>query len=285
MCTFCDSKGGMFIVEIPSYLTKNRQPWLEYAVPILSFGGVAVALLAEMLNVPLDIHYPASGCVAASVILAYLAFIRPRKDIVAISTPIYAIIFFLVPSDSSVGIMLMFLYAISLTILLIRFKLRFGSASPVAGGMDEGPLFGYITRTGEAIGSIRPEIAADAGRVFILFAHGEYDMAATLAQKNSQAPENAVNNAPATAFAIIAGYCAQCRSDRAPLTPHRHFTPENRPFLFHTAPDNAGTDQDSAVALDNALLLLYAVAMTFAGEDQREQLRSFHAFAEKLAGR
>jgi hypothetical protein len=273
----------VFIVEKPSYLTKNRYQWLERAVPVLSFGGVAVALLAEMLRVPLDIHYPASGCVAASVILAYLAYTRPRKDIVAISTPIYAIIFFLVPSDSAVGIMLMFLYATSLTILLVRLKRRFGSTGPNPDRMDEGPLFRYITRTGEAIGSIRPDIAADAGRVFILFAQGEYDRAYAIAQNYQQVPKNEGNNTLATAFALITGYCAQCMPDRTSLLQSRNFPDDAYTFLFHPAPDSADTELESAVALDNALLLLYAVAMVFAGEEQREQIRSFHPFAEKLA--
>ena len=274
----------MFIVEKPSYLTNNRQQWLERAVPVLSFGGVAVALLAEMFGVPLDIHYPASGCVAASIILAYLAFTRPRKDIVAISTPIYAIIFFLVPSDSTVGIMLMFLYATSLTILLVRLKRRFGSAGPNPVRLDEGPLFRYVTRTGEAMGNIRPDIAADAGRVFILFAQGEYDRAFAIAQNFLQAPEDKKNNALVTAFAIISGYCTQGRPDRTSLFQSRNFSRDAYTLLFYPAVDSTNTEQESAVALDNALLLLYAVAMAFAGEEQREQIRSFHPFAEKLAG-
>ncbi len=274
----------VFIVEKPLDLSANAEWWLELAVPLLSFGGAAVAILAEMHNIPLDIRYPAFGCVAASLILAYLALARPRKDIVAISTPIYAIIFFIVPSDSSAGIMLLLLYAASLTILLIRLKRRFGSASPVSGGIDEGPLFDYITRTGQEMAGVPSGTAADAGRIFIRFAHGEYEMAAALARKYLQEPGTEGESALTTAFGIIADHDAQCRSAPALPCKLRHFSPDTYPLLFHPAPDGTDSEQESAVALDNALLLLYAVAMGFASEEQQEQVRSFHPFAEKLAG-
>ena len=63
-----------------------------------------------------------SGCVLASCFLAYLAWVRPKKDIVALSTPIYSFLFFIVPTDYSTGIVLQLLYAVSLTILLVRLK-------------------------------------------------------------------------------------------------------------------------------------------------------------------
>lgn len=271
-------------MELPSYPSKSTNLLLEFAVPILSFGGAAVAILADILKIPLDIHYPAFGCVAASLILAYLAWIRPKKDIVAISTPIYAILFFLIPAEFSVGVILMLLYAVSLTILLIRLKYRFGSAGSVRGVMEEGPLFDYINRAGQGMGSIPVDIAADAGRIFIRFAHGEYGMAASLAQPYQQGPENKKERALATAFTIIANHDAQCRSAPALPFQFQNFSRDESALLFHTVPESADTEQEYAVALDNALLLLYAVAIVFGSEEQREQVRSFHPFAEQLAG-
>ncbi|PKL63626.1 MAG: hypothetical protein CVV32_12915 [Methanomicrobiales archaeon HGW-Methanomicrobiales-3] len=272
----------VFIVEKPSDPLKNAEWLLEPAVPLLSFGGAAVALLAQMYNVPLDIRYPAFGCVAASLILAYLALLRPRKDIVAISTPIYAIIFFIVPSDSSAGILLLLLYAASLTILLVRLKRRFGSGRS-GEEREDGPLFDYVTRIGETMACIPSDTAADAGRIFIRFAHGEYGMAAGLAQTYLSRKENEGDNALATAFAIIAGHDAQCSSAPAPISRLHHFTGEESALLFHPASESTDTEEEYSVALDNALLLCYAVAIAFAGEEQREQVRSFHPFAEKLA--
>ena len=66
----------------------------------------------------IDLRVTAAGCVCASFTLAYLAWILPKKDIVALTTPIYAIIFFAVPLDDPVAtIILELLYAISLSIL------------------------------------------------------------------------------------------------------------------------------------------------------------------------
>ena len=42
-----------------------------------------------------------AGCIIASFILAYLAWIRPKKDIVALTTPMYSIIFFVLPSTDT----------------------------------------------------------------------------------------------------------------------------------------------------------------------------------------
>ena len=101
---------------------------LEIAIPVLSLGGAVIALLLAQGGSPVDVRYFGIGCVAGSFILAYLAWIRPHKDIVALSTPIYSFLFFVIPSDTAVTIFLEFLYAASLTILLIRLKLRFGPA-------------------------------------------------------------------------------------------------------------------------------------------------------------
>jgi hypothetical protein len=271
-------------MELPSHHTKNTQRLLEFAVPILSFGGAIVAVVAEMLNLPLDIHYPAFGCVAASVILAYLAWIRPKKDIVAISTPIYAILFFLIPAEFSVGVILMILYATSLTILLIRLKRRFGSAAPASGKGDEGPLTEYITQVDNARLDISPETASDAGRIFIRFAHGEYASAAALAQTRVQDLTSSGDRFIAPALALIAGHDAQCSSGTGvPLQPPR-FPADPYVPLFHKVEEDTEPDQEYTTALDNALLLLFAVAVIFSGEDEAHQVRAFRTFAEKLAG-
>jgi len=81
----------------------NFTPWLEAAVPLFSFGGAFLAILSEWQGILLDFHIPALGCVLASFILAYLAWIRPKKDIVALSTPIYSFIFFLIRPNFSTG--------------------------------------------------------------------------------------------------------------------------------------------------------------------------------------
>ena len=100
---------------------------LETAVPLLSFGGALLGITFWVTTASVDYRISILGCVFASWVLAYLAWKRPRKDIVALSTPIYSIIFFAVPTDNFSAVVLELLYATSLTILLVRLKYRFGA--------------------------------------------------------------------------------------------------------------------------------------------------------------
>jgi len=100
--------------------------WLELAVPVISFGGILIAFFFLSQGNIQDIRIASAGCIIASFILAYLAWIRPKKDIVALTTPLYAIILFVLPSELVPDLILPILYAISLTILLVRLKYRFG---------------------------------------------------------------------------------------------------------------------------------------------------------------
>ena len=102
--------------------------FLELLVPVLSFGGTFAGIFIWSLGFHFGIQYAAIGCVLGSCILVYLAWIRQKKDIVSLTTPIYAFIFFVVPTDYLPGIVLQLLFAASLTILLVRLKYRFGSS-------------------------------------------------------------------------------------------------------------------------------------------------------------
>ena len=64
-------------------------PWLEYLVPLLSFGGALVGIFFWITSASVDYRISILGCVLASWVLAYLAWMRPKKDIVALSTPVY----------------------------------------------------------------------------------------------------------------------------------------------------------------------------------------------------
>ena len=116
----------------PRYPCHNRDcpgAYLGMLVPLFSFGGAALGILAWTSGTSIDLRVTAAGCVCASFALVYLAWIRPKKDIVALTTPIYALIFFAVPLDDPVAtITLELLYAISLSILLVR--LNTGSVRP-----------------------------------------------------------------------------------------------------------------------------------------------------------
>ena len=102
--------------------------WMEAAIPIFSFGGAALAIIIWKFIIPVALWITILGCVAASCLLAYLAWIRPKKDIVALTTPIYSFVFLAAPVDELSTIILELLYATSLSIMLVRLKHRFSAA-------------------------------------------------------------------------------------------------------------------------------------------------------------
>jgi len=258
---------------------------MEFLVPAFSFGGAAIAILFEIQGIPLDFHYPAFGCVIASVILAYLAWLRPKKDIVALSTPIYSVIFFIVPSDFSIGILLLLLYSVSLTALLIRLKYRFGSNAPLPGqAEDAGPLEAYVAEVSRLLPQVSPSVAGDAGRVFIRFAHGEYEAAVRLATERSQELSKDGQEPLAAAFAIVAEQAAHTETGIPVPAEFRQFLPVQHAFLFYPENDITDLELEYSSALDNALLLLYAVARIHAVGDLKSDVSSCRKFAQKVAG-
>ena len=91
------------------------------------WGSVtAVTLLGIVLGIVLEV--PAigiAGCFLGSCILAASAFMRPKKDIVGILTPMYAIIIFF-GLEAAPTIWTQGLFAASIIILAFRLELRFG---------------------------------------------------------------------------------------------------------------------------------------------------------------
>lgn len=265
----------------------NPHIWMELAVPLFSFGGAAVAILAAMQDIPLDFHYPAMGCVIASCVLAYLAWMRPRKDIVALSTPVYAFIFFLAPVDAAAGILLQVLYAVSLTILLVRLRLRFGGTAPVPGTpAQEGPLEGYVELVRQSLPGLTPGLSRDAATVFIRFAGGDYEGAAEAAASAREQPGPATGRGPvARAFTVLAEQAGNIATGASLPAAFTTFGPEEYPFLFHALPEGAAPDQLYSTTLDNALLLLYAVATAGPAGETGRLPDPIRKFAERLSAK
>ena len=105
--------------------------------------------------------------------LLYLAWIRPKKDIVALTTPIYSFVFLAVPTDNFSVIILELLYAASLSILLLRLKYRF-SAPPAIPDKEKlsGALKTYTERTHDILTGTPPDTAHQATCSFVQFANG-----------------------------------------------------------------------------------------------------------------
>ena len=142
--------------------------WLELAVPLFSFGGALLAILFWTSDSAIDFRITILGCVIASWVLAYLAWIRPKKDIVALSTPIYSFIFIAVPTDNFSAMVLELLYAVSLTILLVRLKYRFGEPGTAVSLGKElgGSLKAYIDRNRRCFETCLPRYSPPGNACF-----------------------------------------------------------------------------------------------------------------------
>ena len=258
---------------------------MEYAVPVLSFGGALLAILFWITDAQIDFRVSIFGCVLSSWVLAYLAWIRPKKDIVALTTPIYSFIFLGFPIDSFSAIILELLYAASLTILLVRLKYRFGV--PRVSGIDKNELAdpllkSYIEKTRDTLVSTSPEPAHSAAVVFVRFAEGNFLPAARASESAIAVLSDA--SAPRclqSAFAIVKEQAE--RLDKSFPRPETFlvFPPADASVLAKTPDPKFGKPEEYDAALENALLLLFAGAWNMSEKD-RPHLLKCQAFAQRL---
>jgi len=250
---------------------------LEYAVPLCGFGGAFFGFLSWAGGFPVDLRITAAGCVIASFILAYLAWIRPRKDIVSLTTPIYALIFFAVPLSEPVAtIVLELLYAASLTALLVRLKYRFGSAEPPGRAETDLPpvLVGYVEKLQPACACLPPAAAHCAATAFLRYTAGEYGEVRHEADEGILALDRSgCALAFVTAFEIVREQAEITEKSRPRPEWYRHFEPADEPLLARPLPVTEkgadGYDPGYDAALDNALLLLFAGAWNAVPEEQK----------------
>jgi len=258
--------------------------WLELAVPVISFGGILIAFFFLSQGNIQDIRIASAGCIIASFILAYLAWIRPKKDIVALTTPLYAIILFVLPSELIPDLILPILYAISLTILLVRLKYRFGKPGTAVSMGKElgGTLKAYIDQTREPLKNLSPDTAHSATLAFVQFAQGDYTKVARISETVSSNDDNPVRDqCVARAFSIVKEHAALL--DKALPRPefYQSFNPEHADLLAKHLPPGMDEDHAFYLALDNALLLLYSAAWN-GSEKDRPHLLARQPFAQKL---
>jgi hypothetical protein len=265
-----------------SAITSHR--WLELAVPLFSFGGALLAILFLIMGAPADFRISILGCVIASWVLAYLAWMRPKKDIVALSTPIYSFIFISVPTDTSSAVILELLYAISLTILLVRLKYRFGKPGTAVFGSREltDPLKTYVEHTRESSSGISPETAHLATLAFVRFAEGEYKHSAQFSGTAAGQLEDAGGNSCLTrAFKIVKDHATLLDQSLPRPQTYLVFSPEDACLLAKPTDPAHDDDREFYAVLDNALLLVFSAAWNNSERD-RPHLLACQVFAQKL---
>ena len=108
-------------------LASHRYLWL--IVPLVAFGGVVISLSLQSASVDvsgsvafLPVDPGVWGNIIGSFIIAGIAYIKPRRDIVSLLTPVYALIIFLADDQIRGLLVLQVMYAITLTILAIRLE-------------------------------------------------------------------------------------------------------------------------------------------------------------------
>jgi hypothetical protein len=275
----------MTIDDTPPQPHFIQERYLEIAVPGASFGATLAGVLAWQLGYEINFQFFAVGCLIASCLLAYLAWIRPKKDIVALSTPIYGVIFFVVPTEYTVGVIIQLVYAVSLTILLIRLKVRFGKPGTAVtmGKKLAGPLQDYVDQTRDAFATIRPGTAHEAAVAFVQFTHGEYRHAAQRAGAAAGAQMDDGEHAATLvrAFAIIKEHAVLIDKSLCRPVVYEVFRPEDSALLAHPHPPAYDDDREFYAALDNALLLLFSIAWNYSEAD-RPHLLACQAFVLKL---
>ena len=268
----------------PTQPDNSMNRWLELAVPGFAFGGILIAFFLLGQGNILSFRIASAGCIIASIILAYLAWIRPKKDIVALTTPIYAVILFVLPSELVPDLILPILYALSLTILLVRLKYRFGKpGTAVTLGKElGGSLKTYIDQTREPLKNLSPDTAHYATLAFAQFAQGDYAKVARISETVTGTDDNPLRDQCMTrAFSIVKEHAALL--DKALPHPYTYLavTPEHANLLAKKMPQELDEDHAFYLALDNALLLLYSAAWN-GSERDRPHLLSLQTFAQKL---
>jgi hypothetical protein len=98
---------------------------LSLAVPAVSFGSIILNVFLLEMGLITDIGPFGAGQFVASILLAILAWTMPRKDIVSLMAPIYALLIFVVPLDLKPNVLTQILFAASISVLVIRLNRSF----------------------------------------------------------------------------------------------------------------------------------------------------------------
>ena len=101
-----------------------REKIVSIAVILFAFGGIWSAIFLYQISVISDPGGFFYGQIIAACLLAILAWMKEKKDIVSLLTPLYSIIIF-VGLGISPNVLLQVLFALSLMILLVRLHLKF----------------------------------------------------------------------------------------------------------------------------------------------------------------
>ncbi len=101
----------------------NPRLWL--IVPVIAFAGIILGVVLS--DVPVLADSGVYSCVIASFVLGVLAFLKPRRDIVALLVPLFAILIFNPWSEYVTGAVTQILFAGTITVVAWRLEKRFST--------------------------------------------------------------------------------------------------------------------------------------------------------------
>ena len=241
---------------------------LSVAVPVLCFGGVALGIFlwkGGYIQDPGSFYW---GCIAGAVLLAYLAWIKPRRDIVSLLAPLYAVIIFLLPLENKPTVLLQLLFGVSLTILVVRLNLRFSTPIKKFGEDPmEKYLYEYMHRITPLYRGIDRETAHEIASAVLSFKFGLYP-------NTINSTENAVSRLTGEgpiatlrkALIVIRDRAANLEQSEVKSYSPETFKPGEDPYLAVNLPPEK-IDNREDFTLDNSILLCYAVAYLYSPDD------------------
>ncbi|MCK9307357.1 MAG: hypothetical protein M0P17_07520 [Methanoculleus sp.] len=239
------------------------------AVPAVSFGGIGIELLLASVGFPYAVWAGIAGCVAASCILCYQAYLKPRRDLVSLFTPLFAFLIFIMPNEISSGVIVQTLFAGTITFLAVRVEKLFNAAKPQERTMKD--------VLNEYIGRIEPIFAVideETGHLiaqslltykFELYGSAAEKMTAALARLDTIAPHP---GAVERALLILRERTGDLADSRVTANPEHTFIEADYDDLaIRLRPDQI--EDPAALDLDNALVLLYAVGIETSPDDEQ----------------
>jgi hypothetical protein len=246
------------------------QKEIAIAIPVISFAGIAVGILLEQIGMIGDAGEFWYGPAAGAFLLGYLAILKPRRDIVSLFAPVYAILILIIPTDAKPSLVLLVLFAISITILDVRLDKRFSTAvkKKEIDPMEQ-YLYDYMERLRPMYSDIDRKSAHDIASAFLSFKYGLYGNAVGQAtQAIAQLKGNEPHEVLKKALTILRTRAANLENaDVTPVTGIGFDEAEQSYTAIHVLPE--ANEDPATLTLDNALILIYAVSLLRSEDDEQ----------------
>lgn len=269
--------------------TSESRSRLWIAVPAVSFLGIGIELLLASVGFPYAVWTGIAGCVIASCILCYQAYLKPRKDLVSLFTPLFAFLIFIVPNDISSGVITQTFFAATITFLAVRVEKLFNAPKQEEKTMKQ-MLNEYIGRIEPFLATIDEETGHQVAQSLLTYKFGLYGNAvekstAALARLDAITPHPDVLE---RALLILRERAGGFVDSRVTANPEHTFTEADYDYLAIRLPPDQAEDP-ATLDLDNALVLLYAVGIETSPDDeqaleehQRFVIQILEGYKEKL---